>query len=99
MKSTKLTLAFAMAAMAVLSCETNSASYTYLYCINCSDAQNNCMTDQQQCGGGCTTGRHNFDNKDDYCKALKDNSLNNSCDADSRKSSFQQNGCSGSFDS
>lgn len=34
---------------------------------------------------GCSTGKHSFSSKDDYCKALQDDGLNHGCAKDIRR--------------
>ena len=45
---------------------------------------------------GCKTGEHSFKTKEEYCKALQDNALNNNCALSTRQSTFK-NECSGTF--
>lgn len=38
---------------------------------------------------GCTTGRHGFKEKADYCEALRSRSLNNNCAYQKRKEAYE----------
>lgn len=40
---------------------------------------------------GCNTGKHTFNSRDAYCKALADHDLNNGCAYSLRKQAFEAN--------
>lgn len=40
---------------------------------------------------GCSTGKHTFNSRDAYCKALADEALNNGCAYSLRKQTFEAN--------
>lgn len=46
---------------------------------------------------GCDTGSHSFGSKEELCKGLENQKLNNSCATDMRAQTFKRLGCPGEF--